>query len=204
MKERLLAAIIIFALASPALAQEKEIGLEGVPESALPKVDPSVPKADWMNFDNPYGEKDSLAKANHTSDEVMAWSARAVSDTLTFKDNGFNAQVKAAQKFFNQAGWAEYAAYLTDSKLLEAGRSGKYVITTISDGAPMILNSGAVNGAWHWTMSVPVITSVSQGGVPAFEAKTLSTRKARIRLEITRVAEGGDDGLAVESWKLLE
>ena len=203
MKRSVLALMFALMLASPALADEKEIGLEGLPEAPIAAT-PAAPTPDWMKYNSPYAaDKDSIAKANHTSDEIMAWSGRAVSDVLTFKDKDFMGQIKRAQTFFNQAGWGEYAAYLKDSKLLEAGQSGKYVIATITDGPPMILDSGPLNGAWHWIISVPVITSVAQGGVPAADAQVLSSRKARIKLTITRVLEGGDDGLAVEGWTLM-
>jgi hypothetical protein len=160
--------------------------------------------ADWTQYKSPYaGEENDIANPNRTSDEVMAWGTKTVAEALTFGLSDFNARIKDLKRYFVQTGWADYAAYLKDSKLLDVARSGKYMVASASNGAPMILNKGPQNGAFHWEISVPVITSINQPSQSG-EVQTVSSSRTYVKMLITRVAEGGMDGMAIESWRVEE
>lgn len=169
------------------------------PQPAAP-VTPTGDQPGWMQYKSPYAaEENDIANANRTSDEIMAWGDRVVADTLSFTPDNYKEQLKASQKFFVQTGWQDCVAYLKEAKLLESVQGG-YAVATIADGPPILVNSGAQDGAWHWELSVPIITSLSAKD-PQGEQQTLSNKKGRLRLLLKRVAEGGDDGLAVVSWR---
>ncbi len=167
-----------------------------------PALAQDAAKPDWMQYKSPYvGEENDIANAHRTSDEIMAWGSKIAADALSYDLSNFTSHADTLKTSFVQSGWGDYVTYLKDMKLLDVARSGKYMIATASNGDPMILNSGNMNGAWHWEISVPIITSINQPDKEG-SPQTVSTSKTRIKILLTRVAEGGTDGIAVESWKL--
>jgi len=219
MKKTVFIAVLFFCLAAffngPALAQSNGAPAAD-PAASKTSVDPAAsvnpaapaaepPGADkaWMSYKNPYaGEQNDIGNAHRTNDEITAWAARAVADTLSFGAGEFDDRVKGFKDYFIQDGWAGYVAYLTDSKLLGVARSGKYAVATASDGDPMILNSGRIGAAYHWQVEVPVITSVTQPDGSG-ETRTVSTTRSKVQVLLARTAQGGGaDGIVIESWKV--
>jgi hypothetical protein len=175
-------------------------------QNVLAPPDPPAtggPKPDWMQYQSPYaGTENDVSAANHTSEEILSWGSRAVADALTFQPQDFTGQIKGMQKYFIQSGWGDFAGYLKESQLLGVAQSGKYTINTIANGVPMIVDSGATGGVWQWTVTVPVMISVSAADAQGV-LQPVSNRKARVRMIISRVPPGGggDDGVAITGWK---
>jgi hypothetical protein len=158
------------------------------------------PQPDWMQYKNPYaGEQTDITKAHRSNAEILAWSSKAVAEALSFPAGTFDARVKGLQPYFVKAGWISYADYLRRMNLLDVARGGKYAIVTAADGDPMLANDGAMSGAWHWEVSVPVIISITQADASG-AARTVSSSKSRIDILASRVPADGVDGIAIESW----
>jgi hypothetical protein len=201
MKKILLAATLLIFLPCGVRAETGDAAQALSPPGAIM---PQGETPDWGQYKDPYaGEVANLANANRTGEEITAWGSKAVAEALSFTPNDFEKQIRESQKYFMQTGWADYAEYLKNTQLLGIAQSGKYAIAAIPNGEPMITDSGAQNGAWHWTLNVPVIISVSTPD-PSGALQTVSTRKTRLTLVLSRVAEGGDDGIAVAGWKAVE
>ena len=150
MKKIILAAALLL-LAAPAFAQAP-------PDAATPPAaaTPDGGGGDWMNYKNPYAaETGDLSNPHRTNEEIIAWASKAVANSLSFKMGSFKDDIANARKYFVQAGWKVYAAYLKDLKVLDVAKSGKYSIATFADGDPMITGSSVQNGAWHWQVDIP-------------------------------------------------
>lgn len=199
MKKILLAVIAIsFAVLAghPAAAQEKD-PLDVVAPAAAPSAD----SPNWMQYKNPYATTTGdVSAANRTSDEILAWSQKAIAEALSFEAGKFNDSIKGNKRFFLKDGWAEYATYLKDSALLGVAQADQYYISTIVDGTPMIVNSGSMGGVFRWVVHVPIITTVNQTDKDG-EQKPVSSSKIAIDVMVSRVSQGGVDGMAIERWR---
>lgn len=191
MRPLLLAALLFSA--APARAQE------AAPASPPPPATQAKP--DWMAYQNPYAavQKD-LTAANRTNEEVISWASRAAAEVLTFPAASLQDRVKTLRPYFDQDGWAAYAAHLKATEIFAAAQDPSYAVATAADGDPMLANSGVQSDAWHWEVRVPVMTTISQKAADGGEARAVSTFRTRLTLLIRRVAEGGIDGLAIDGW----
>lgn len=185
----------------PVYAQENNQQGDDPLNVVAPAATPAAEAPGWMQYNDPYATTNNLGSANRTSDEILAWGEKAVADSLSFTAGEFNQTIRTNKKYFLKDGWAEYGAYLKDSKLLGVAQSNKYYINTIVNGTPMIVNSGALNGIFRWVVSVPIITTVNQSNTSG-EQKPISSSKLKIDLMISRVGKGGVDGVAVEKWRM--
>ena len=167
---------------------------------------PAPAKAgDWTNY-NPYsGEESDLQNPNRTQDEIIAWSQQRATDLLSFAPADVDSKMAKVQKTFNPQGWTEYSAYLKDSKLTDMVKSQNYSVTTIVNGDIMILNSGAMAGNYHWLVELPLmVTFLHSSGVDGEAPQAVAGGNFKLILQLGRMppAQGGVDGMAIESWKM--
>lgn len=200
MKKYFLAAVFFLGAISSATAQAPadSPSLDIVSPLAAP---PDAPKPSWLEYKDPYAiAANDLTSANRTSDEIISWGQKAAAEALSFDAGQFNESIRTDKRFFMKEGWVEYTSYLKDSKILGVAQSNKYYINTIVDGTPMILNSGSLNHVFRWVVRIPIITTVNEPDA-AGELKPISSSKIKIDMMISRVNQGGVDGLAIEKWR---
>ena len=175
-----------------------------VPPPAIPDV-PEDQQADWMKYKNPYaGEQTDITNPHRTGDEISAWGSMVVAEAMSFRVGLFEQHIQDIKKLFVREGWQGYTAYLQSTKLLDVIRSGKYAVYTAAEGEPLVLQSGRVDGAWQWQLDVSIITTIAQPDANG-EEQAVSSNRAKIRILLTRVAEGaGPDGIAVKQWSVVQ
>lgn len=178
-----------------------------VAATPAPAATPAAPPAgsDWKSY-NPYaGEESDLQNPNRTQDEIIAWSQQRATEVLSFAPANLDTKMTGVQKDFTPAGWNEYSSYLKDSKLTDMVRSQNYTVTTIVNGDTMILNSGAMAGNYHWLVELPLmVTFLHSSGVDGEAPQAVAGGNFKLILQLGRVAgaQGGVDGMAIESWKM--
>lgn len=219
------AALLALALCAPvtALAQEEGVEYEvqidpnlslDIPEAAPA---PQGEKPAWATFTDHYSAKaDDITQPNRTAEEIVAWGGGAVSEALSFQPSDFSEQIRVKQERFVKEGWKEYAKFLRNANILEPAQAGQYLITCITESAPIVVGSGEEDGAWAWTFQVPVTVSVAEGEVDkeTGEQKTLMTRRFHLTVKLTRVRvddassiateEDPDSGIAIKGWQVTE
>jgi len=202
----MLAGIAATALLAAAAYAQAPVAPAAAPAPApatapAPAPAPAAPGKSLWDY-NPYsGEGDDLKKANRTQDEILSWAEQRVTEVLSFTPETVDAKLGTMKKNFVQQGWAEYAAYLKESDLLDRVRGQGYTVSTILNGDPLILNSGTVGGTYHWLLELPMMVTLLRNdseGVP----QPMSGGTFRLQLQVGRVASQGVDGMAIESWKV--
>jgi hypothetical protein len=153
-----------------------------------------------MEYHNPYTATETdLSNPHRTTDEIIAWAQQQITTSMSFEANSFNQKVAGLRANFTDAGWRDYVTYLKSSQTVDMVRAQHYSVTTIINGDSIIINSGPVAGAYHWLVESPILisfTSPDENGIPV----TVAGGNFKIDIQLGRVASGGADGMAIESW----
>lgn len=178
-----------------------------MPGSADPLAAPAAataPNNDWMTYRNPYaGEQNNLTNPNRTPAEIQAWTQKAVASALSFGPDDFTPKLTDAKKLFVTKGWAEYAEYVKQAQLMERVRNQGMTLSTILNGDAAIVASEAVAGAYRWLLRAPVMMTFLKKDAATGQLKPVGTGRFTLTLQLGRVAKDqGDEGIAIESWKI--
>jgi hypothetical protein len=215
MKTNLTACIIVLGLfcAHAAAAQTPP---EQAPPPAAEQPAPQAPaqpaetqpapaNTDWMTYKNPYaGEENNLANPHRTAEEISAWAQQAATDALSFTPANYKDKLNGFKKYFMQQGWQLYADFLKNSNLLNTVTNDGYSVGALADSRPETVNSGPINGIYHWIVKVPVTISFYTLGADG-KAKPGMASKYTLFMDMARTTEGGgDDGIAINNWRMDE
>lgn len=167
-----------------------------------PQAPAQAPLPDWLQYKNPYvATENDIANPNRTANEIVDWAEQRISESLSFTPETLNAQTSKIRGNFTDEGWRQYVTYLRSSQMLNMVQDQHFSVTTIVNGGAIILNSGTVAGAYHWLVEAPIIigfTSKDDKGQPV----TVAGGTFKIDMQLGRVAEGGNDGMKIESWAI--
>jgi hypothetical protein len=137
--------------------------------------------------------------------QIAEWVTGAVANALTFEglDAAADMQVKSA--YFSPAGLKQFQAFLEEHKLTKATQSKQYVVRAFVNGAPDILNEGAVDKRYRWLVDAPIMISIMEAGLDDYrKAGQTASQEGKIQVQIGRVDKplpSNPDGLVIETWK---
>jgi hypothetical protein len=200
------------AAATPPSAAAPLPAAATAPPSAAAPVSPaqqapaSTELPAWLQYKPTYtGEENDIANPHRTSDEMTTWAQQAAADVLTFDKANYSDRMSGFKKYFVLQGWQLYAGYLRDSKILSMVHDGGYAVGAIVDEVPEVVHSGATNGAYHWIMRMPITVSFFKKDPATGDMKTGPSGKFYLFLDILRVPQGGgDDGIAIINWRIMD
>ena len=137
--------------------------------------------------------------AHRTKEDVSEWVVTTISEALSFDERDYNADLAQAKPSFDQGGWAQYQAFLTDKKFLNVLQSGQYDVRSYVKGVPYLLNEGAVSERYRWLYDVPVMVSYLKRGVSNYKGVEPVNQHMMLRVQIGRSeAAENEMGLLVE------
>ena len=166
----------------------------------------------WMEYKNPYvNEQGNLANPNRTTDEILALGREMSTDALTFRPedmekapDGQKNKLETLRSRFSDAAWAEYMAYMRDSRFLDMVYRNKYNASTISDGDIVIINSGQIAGSYRWVVQVPLLVTFHQVSRLG-EVMPVTSGRFVLTMQIGRVQKDeGMQGMTIDSWKMSQ
>lgn len=144
---------------------------------------------------------------------INKWVMQAVAESLTFAPTdipAYEEHQESLKEFMSANGITEYNKFLRRIKAVELMRSNNYELKTFIDGVPQLRTSGVVGGVYRWVYDVPLIMTFLPVGANDYRDMTSNkgdeflTEKLFIRLQLGRVAEGGRDGVVIETWDVLK
>lgn len=164
---------------------------------------PLQPKPDWLSYKDPYiGEENNITKPKLSPEEVTLWSQDAIADILSFGPGDYKTKLGGFKKYFVPAGWQAYADFLRNAKLIDKVKDEGYAIRTIVTTPPDIVSHSLVEGgAYHWIVKLPVTLSFFIGGNNNRD-KADASGNYLVFIDVTRVSEGGDKGIAIQNWRV--
>jgi intracellular multiplication protein IcmL len=91
--------------------------------------------------------------------DLTNWVANSVAAAYTFDFANWRNELGAAQSNFTRAGWKGFQAALKDSGLLQTVMDSKYVTTAVPKSAPVLLDSGIIEGRYAWKLQMPLLVT---------------------------------------------
>lgn len=91
--------------------------------------------------------------------ELNTWTANSVVQAYTFSFANYRAEQSAAQKNFTPQGWRSFQLALRESNLLQTVIDERYVTTAAPTGAPVLLDSGLVEGRYAYKLQMPMVVT---------------------------------------------
>lgn len=110
-----------------------------------------------------------LDRAHKDNDELGQWLMMALAESLTFSQGDINAVLTKTRFYFDDAGYAQYTAFLRESAIQQSLQSGRYTVHAFAQEKPLMLNQGAVDGRYRWLLEIPVMVSFIERGAKDYK-----------------------------------
>jgi intracellular multiplication protein IcmL len=153
--------------------------------AAAQAVDDSTPPTVAIPLDKPAMDTAS----------VLAWTARAASEAMTFDFGDYQKKLQRASKRFTKVGWETFAAALQRSRLIDVVTKQQQAVSAQPKVSPVLVEEGVVDGKYRWVVSVPIIVTYKN-------AQMMRQDTLQLRLVIERVKTlESPDGIGIAEWK---
>lgn len=138
---------------------------------------------------------------------VSAWVTEAVGKIMTFGIRDYQEHLEVIDRLMSAVAVQEYQDFMQKSNVLALMQNRDLELKTFTTDVPRLATTGVVQGRYRWVYDIPVNMTFLPVGATSYE--TLSpdqflSETLTIRIQIGRVAEGGDDGIEIETWEALK
>lgn len=148
----------------------------------------------------------SLDMPHRHESAVSAWIQTAVAKALTFQTDGYDQHRGEIDEFMSPAGMAEFQKFIEDTKALALMQTRHFELKSFVTDIPKLATSGVAQNRYRWLYDVPVNMTFLPVGTSNYEDLTADqyvSERLNLRIQIGRVAEGGLEGMEIETWEIL-
>lgn len=136
----------------------------------------------------------SLDQPNLSAPAIVAWTAQAASETMTFGFHDYRRRLQESSRHFTRRGWESFTKALQRSGIIDSVTANRQVLTATPSGAPTLVSEGVVNGRYEWRIEVPILISYEFGS-------TSRQSSMRLQLLVVRVPQlENANGIGIEQW----
>lgn len=141
-----------------------------------------------------------IDQPHRSNADLTSFVQMVVSDTFSFKSGEDAAHLVRMKKYYSDYGIQDVQSFLTSTNIASAMQAQPLQMSTFADQPPQLRSQSAVDGVYKWLFDVPVRLTLQPPGAGSYQEikNNMTVREVTLRLQITRVATGGTDGMAVE------
>jgi intracellular multiplication protein IcmL len=150
-------------------------------------VTPDLRVAELVPLDQPYVSPAAVSN----------WSAKVLTETLSFDFRHWRKILGASEKYFSKKGFKGLLKAVRDSGIVDRVEKKRLVTSLVVNGAPVIAAEGMVTGVYHWKVEVPVILEYEGASGVTNKQELLAT--LMVSRQDTRVKP---EGIAIEQLTL--
>lgn len=133
---------------------------------------------------------------------IGEWLVSAVSESMSFSPETYQADLTKTADMFDETGRAEYMKFLTDSSIMKVLESKKFHVTGFAQEMPEVVTSGPVNGAYHWLFRVPVMMSYMDRTMTDYKKAEPVSQKVILTIQVGRsLSANNENGVLIERWE---
>lgn len=136
--------------------------------------------------------------------EISRWVQQIVPTVLTYSSDSYEEEYAEKIKNFSKVGAQEFVKFLQKRNIVKTLRTGRYNVSGIVQGYPIIINEGPVDGRYRWLLQVEVLVTYIDNRVRkisrAKEGDMIS-QEFVLTMQLGRV-RGVDNmhGVLIETW----
>ena len=94
-----------------------------------------------------------------TDNYIENWAALQAQTAFTLDFVKYNQELSSLQPSFTARGWQQFTAALAKANITDQLKSEKLVSSAVVTSTPVITKKGVFNGAYSWTVKVPMLVS---------------------------------------------
>lgn len=157
---------------------------------------------EWRGNEKPVDQViTELSVPHRATKEISEWGVTQVSEVLTFEGGDYRTKLEQNKVFFDQAGYQQYLAFLTENNITKVLDSGKFHMRSFVRQTPLLLNEGPVDGRYRWLYEIPMMISYMEPNMAGYEEAEPVSQGMLLRIQIGRIKNAdGTDGMAIETW----
>ncbi len=135
--------------------------------------------------------------------QLLEWSSKTLSDALDFDPLKYEEHLVGLDGFMTPYAIESLKAFMAKDNLLAALQTNNLVMRTFVTEPARLLNQGAVQGSYRWLVETPMTISFLPRGTNDYAGIQPKSQKINIRTQLGRVAQGGEDGVMIETLEFL-
>lgn len=138
---------------------------------------------------------------------VSAWVTETIGQALTFDVAGYEAHKQKIAEFMGKTALDEFQAFMVTTNILNLMQSRNLELRAFVTDIPQLVTTGVTQGRYRWIYDIPVNLTFLPPGLTTYEGLGADQYRSEIltfRLQLGRVAEGGREGLMIETWEALK
>jgi intracellular multiplication protein IcmL len=146
---QLRALFVVFAMLAASMAVNIYFGLRQ-PEYVYYALNSEGGLTEVIPLENPIQSRD----------QVIRWTAEAVSEAFTLSFANYTKQLSDYRHLFTESGWQGFQEALERNRILDTIIKQQLVSTAVPAGAPVVTSSGVVaSGRYGWRVQIPLIVT---------------------------------------------
>lgn len=145
----------------------------------------------------------SLDQAHRQPVQLLDWSSKVISDSLDFDPLRYDQHLVSLQTQMTPYAIEAFKAFLAKDNLLAALTSNGLVMRAFVTDPARLLNQGAVQGRYRWLVETPVTITFLPRGTMDYAGLQPKSQIINVRTQLGRVAEGGVDGVMIETMEFI-
>src|SRR6056297_988762 len=122
-----------------------------------------------------------LDQPNLSTASLLQWANTAAVAAFSYNFVNYRQELQAASEFFTAEGWDAYLQSLKDSDNLVAVQQKKLVVSAVATGAPIINQSGVVDGRYTWQIQMPLLVTYQS-------LSQITEQSLMVNMVITRIS----------------
>lgn len=167
--------------------------------------DTSTAQRMGLTYQPPVSEETAITidQPHRTPNKALEWVAAFASRSLNLDPLRYESHIADASTYMTPYAVDALKEYLNRDQLLEAVRSNNLTMRAFVEGPGRILNQGAVQGRYRWLVETPVTVTFLPRDTIDYSEVTPKNRRMKIRTQVGRVPQGGNEGMLIETWDAI-
>lgn len=138
----------------------------------------------------------ALRQPNQTEDAVLKWSARVVSETMTFGFNDWLSTLERVEPNFTADGYDGVRGAFERSGFIQDVVDRRQLVSAVPAGPAVIARQGLIGGVYTWTVQVPIVITFTSGNRAG---DAIQMRLITLRIQQVPVTQNVA-GLGIVQW----
>lgn len=135
-----------------------------------------------------------LSEPNLSTPALLAWTAQATSETMSFSFSNYRRNLQQASRYFTKDGWESFSTALQQAQIIKSVEENNQEVSAVPRGAPVLKFEGIVNGQYQWQVQIPMILTYVSGSKSRSENLMITIVIVRVpRLE-------SPNGVGIAQW----
>lgn len=147
-----------------------------------------------------------LEKRHRPNSEITKWVREVVPMLLTYSAGDYEHEYVKKIANFSKVGAEEYVSFLQNKSIVKTLKTGRYNVSGIIKGYPVIINEDAVDGRYRWLYQVHVMVTYFDNSLKGYSYEKggdAITQDFILTMQIGRVKGAGNKhGLDIETWDI--